>query len=173
MRIAVDGEMKVMEEIARKRIGDCTEGQKVGGKRMRLDNENCSANNVENEPEMEIKKKDEEIEKLRQQLALRTESEEIIKANYDDLVGQLAAKVECPVCYEVPKSAPIHSCVNGHLVCRDCRRDTCPTCRVPLGRATSLLAATVIEKIPHRCDFEPQGCCARLALPDLKAHIAN
>ena len=108
--------MEGMEEISQKRIGDGTEGW-VGGKRIRLDNEGCSSNNEEKEPEMEIKKKDEEIEKLRQQLALRIESEEIVKANYDNLVGQLVAKVECPVCFEVPKSAPIYSCVNGHLVC--------------------------------------------------------
>ena len=116
-----------------------------------MDNESCSSTNEENQPEMLIKEnneanqpemlfkeKNEEIERLRQQLALRIESEETVKANYDDLVSQLAAKVECPVCFEVPKSAPIHSCANGHLVCRDCRRDTCPTCRVPLGRSTSL-----------------------------------
>ena len=115
-RRAVEEEMEEMEEISQKRIGDGTEGW-VGGKRIRLDNEGCSSNNEEKEPEMEIKKKDEEIEKLRQQLALRIESEEIVKANYDNLVGQLVAKVECPVCFEVPKSAPIYSCVNGHLVC--------------------------------------------------------
>jgi len=155
-----------------KRLGDSTEGE-AGGKRIRLDNEGCSTINEENEPETKIKEKDEEIEKLRQQLALKIESEETVKANYDDLISQLAAKVECPVCFEVPKSAPIHSCANGHLVCRDCRRDTCPTCRVPLGRSTSLLAVTVIEQIPHRCEFESQGCSARLALPHLKAHISN
>jgi len=158
-----------MEEIAQKRLGDSSKEVEVGGKRIRLDN----IDDEEKQPDVEIKEKEEEIEKLRQQLALRIESEATVKANYDDLVSHLAAKVECPVCFEVPKSAPIHSCLNGHLVCRDCRRDTCPTCRAPLGRSTSLLAITVIEQIPHRCDFEPQGCGARLALPNLKAHIAN
>jgi len=160
-------------EIAQKRLGDSSTEAEVGGKRIRFDNEDYLSNNEEKQPDMVIKEKEAEIEKLRQQLALRIDSEETVKANYDELVSQLAAKVECPVCFEVPKSAPIHSCVNGHLVCRDCRRDTCPTCRVPLGRSTSLLAITVIEQIPHRCDFEPQGCSARLALPNLKAHIAN
>ena len=164
--------MEGREEVAQKRFGDGSEGQ-GGGKRIRLDKEDCCSSNEEKQREMEIREKEEEIEKLRQQLTLRIESEETVKANYDDLVSQLAAKVECPVCFEVPKSAPVHSCVNGHLVCRDCKRDTCPTCRVPLGRSTSLLAITVIEQIPHRCEFEPQGCSARLALPHLKAHITN
>jgi len=166
-------EAEGMEEIGQKRLGDSGTTDEMGGKRIKFDNEDNLSNNEEKLPEMAMKEKEEEIEKLRQQLALRIESEETIKANYDELVSQLAAKVECPVCFEVPKSAPIHSCLNGHLVCRDCRRDTCPTCRVPLGRSTSLLAITVIEQIPHRCEFEPQGCSARLALPDLKAHTAN
>ena len=164
--------MKGREEVAQKRFGDGSEGQ-VGGKRIRLDKEDCCSSNEEKQREMEIREKEEEIEKLRQQLTLRIESEETVKANYDDLVSQLAAKVECPVCFEVPKSAPVHSCVNGHLVCRDCKRDTCPTCRVPLGRSTSLLAITVIEQIPHRCEFELQGCRVRLALSNLKAHVTN
>ena len=164
--------MEGREEVAQKRFGDGSEGQ-GGGKRIRLDKEDCCSSNEEKQREMEIREKEEEIEKLRQQLTLRIESEETVKANYDDLVSQLAAKVECPVCFEVPKSAPVHSCVNGHLVCRDCKRDTCPTCRVPLGRSTSLLAITVIEQIPHRCEFELQGCMVRLALSNLKAHVTN
>ena len=104
-----------MEEIS-KRLGDSTEEGEAGGKRIRLDNEGCSSTSEEKQPEMLIQEKNEEIERLRQQLALRIESEETVKANYEDLVSQLAAKVECPVCFEVPKSAPIHSCANSLLL---------------------------------------------------------
>lgn len=111
-----------------------------------------------------------EVARLRAELAARTMSEAAARGRYEELVTQLAAKVECPVCFEVPRQAPIHSCPNGHLVCRTCRRDTCPTCRVRLGPATSLLAVTVIEHIPHRCEFELNGCSARLGLAELEAH---
>ena len=39
--------------------------------------------------------------------------------------------MECPVCIESIKSAPIHQCTNGHLVCKDCitKLDNCPICR--------------------------------------------
>jgi hypothetical protein len=158
--------MEGLEEIAQKRLGDCSTEGEVGGKRIRFDEEDSSPNNEEKQPEMEIKEKEEEIEKLRQQLALRIESEETAKANYDDLVSQLAAKVECPVCFEVPKSAPIHSCINGHLVCRDCRRDTCPTCRVPLG-PSSLLRNIPLEKLAktyfERCPNSPISSLRLLA----------
>ena len=160
-----------MAEETSKRLGGSIEEQR-GEKRIRLDDENYLTRDEGRQIGAEPEEKDKEIDRLRQQLALRIESEETLRANHEDLVSSLAAKVECPVCFEVPKSGPIFSCVNGHLVCKDCRRDTCPTCRVPLGRSTSLLALTVIQQIPHPCQFEPQGCDARLALSNLEAHAA-
>jgi len=160
-----------MVEETSKRLGGSIEGQR-GEKRIRLDDENYLTRDEGRQIGAELEEKDKEIDRLRQQLALRIESEETLRANYEDLVSSLAAKVECPVCFEVPKSGPIFSCVNGHLVCKECRRDTCPTCRAPLGRSTSLLALTVIQQIPHPCKFEPQGCDARLALSNLEAHTA-
>jgi len=160
-----------MVEETSKRLGGSIEGQR-GEKRIRLDDENYLTRDEGRQIGAELEEKDKEIDRLRQQLALRIESEETLRANYEDLVSSLAAKVECPVCFEVPKSGPIFSCVNGHLVCKECRRDSCPTCRAPLGRSTSLLALTVIQQIPHPCKFEPQGCDARLALSNLEAHTA-
>ena len=160
-----------MVEETSKRLGGSIEGQR-GEKRIRLDDENYLTRDEGRQIGVELEEKDKEIDRLRQQLSLRIESEETLRANYEDLVSSLASKVECPVCFEVPKSGPIFSCANGHLVCKKCRRDTCPTCRVPLGRSTSLLALTVIQQIPHPCEFEPQGCDARLALSNLEAHSA-
>ena len=160
-----------MVEETSKRLGGSIEGQR-GEKRIRLDDENYLTRDEGRQIGPELEEKDKEIDRLRQQLALRIESEETLRTNYEDLVSSLAAKVECPVCFEVPKSGPIFSCVNGHLVCKECRRDSCPTCRAPLGRSTSLLALTVIQQIPHPCKFEPQGCDARLALSNLEAHTA-
>ena len=41
--------------------------------------------------------------------------------------------MECPVCLEVPRAAPIFSCRNGHLICGSCQPKVkcCPTCRCP------------------------------------------
>jgi len=71
----------------------------------------------------------------------------------EEKVSDLKKQVECPVCLEVPRKAPVFSCRNGHLVCQKCKRKSCPTCRVAMGENKSLLAIAVIEKIPHECKF--------------------
>ena len=39
--------------------------------------------------------------------------------------------LECPVCFQIIDSVPIHQCQNGHVVCKDChpKMETCPICR--------------------------------------------
>ena len=100
--------------------------------------------------------------------AVRTELANVTK-KYDDLVKKLRDKVECPVCFEVPKKAPIPVCPNGHVVCSRCVRDTCPTCRVRMEQAKSTLAVTVIENIEHTCDHEQ--CGQSMPLPELAHHL--
>lgn len=41
--------------------------------------------------------------------------------------------MECPVCLEIPRCAPIFSCRNGHLICGQCqpKLECCPICRSP------------------------------------------
>merc|ERR550519_3071116 len=45
-------------------------------------------------------------------------------------IDKLSLRLECPVCYEVAKE-PIFQCVDGHLICQNCRPKIkdCPTCR--------------------------------------------
>ena len=76
---------------------------------------------------------------------------------YEELVRKLRDKVECPVCFDVPKSAPVPVCPNGHVVCVKCVREVCPTCRVRMEHGTSTLAVTVIENIEHTCEHEDCG----------------
>lgn len=55
--------------------------------------------------------------------------------------------IECPVCMDIA-SSPTYQCVNGHILCANCRIKTvkCPMCRVPLtGKGRCL----VVEKL-HR-----------------------
>ena len=93
-----------------------------------------------------------------------------VKAKYDDLVRKLRDKVECPVCFEVPKSAPVPVCPNGHVVCVRCAREECPTCRVRMQQGSSTLAVTVIENIAHICEYE--GCDLEFPLSELARHHA-
>ena len=65
--------------------------------------------------------------------------------------------LECPVCFDIPKSAPVPVCPNGHVVCVKCVREVCPTCRVRMEDGTSTLAVTVIENIEHTCEHEDCG----------------
>jgi len=90
---------------------------------------------------------------------------------YEDLVDKLRDKVECPVCFGIPKKAPVPVCPNGHVVCERCVRRRCPTCRVNMGQGTSTLAVTVIENIEHQCDNE--GCALIFALSDLPSHMSQ
>ena len=56
----------------------------------------------------------------------------------DDMVAILEAQIkemeeelECPVCLEVSKAAPIFKCSDDHLICKECRPKVgeCPQCR--------------------------------------------
>jgi len=95
------------------------------------------------------------------------EKEELVK-KHKDLVRQLRDKVECPVCYDVPKAAPIPVCPNGHVVCTKCVKEMCPTCRVKMGQGKSTLAVTVIENLDHECDNE--GCTEKIPFGELSTH---
>ena len=89
------------------------------------------------------------------------------------LVAEVEERVRCPVCLDVPTTSPVYSCPRGHLVCSPCSLGisaTCPMCRTKMTKAVSLLAATVIEHLEHRCKFK--GCEARLPLADMAAHRA-
>jgi len=94
-----------------------------------------------------------------------------ITRKYEDLVKKLKDKVECPVCFDIPKKAPVPVCPNGHVVCVRCVREECPTCRVKMEQGTSTLAVTVIENIEHQCDNE--GCDLTFSLSDLPSHMAR
>ena len=56
---------------------------------------------------------------------------------------------ECPVCIEAIRSAPIHQCTNGHVICKDCilKLDSCPICRSDSTLARNLMLEQIISKI--------------------------
>ena len=90
------------------------------------------------------------------ELSMVKEERDRIQRKYEHLVGKLRDKVECPVCLELPRQSPVHVCPNGHVVCAECVRTQCPTCRsnmVDRVKFTSLLAVTVVENIDHKCIY--------------------
>ena len=154
---------------SRRRVGE--EWDYKRNKRVKLSNLSSETNTSVNiEPSAcasasdHEKNSKEELGDIKKQLASVTKK-------YEDLVKKLRDKVECPVCFEVPKSAPVPVCPNGHVVCMKCVRDTCPTCRVRMENATSTLAVTVIENIEHTCEHD--GCEETRPISELAAHQAR
>jgi len=105
---------------------------------------------------------------LKRKLEDKEEELDSLKAKtkkQDQFVNCLKEGVECPVCLDIPRSGPVPVCPNGHLVCKKCKRDACPTCRAVMGTGRSLLAVTIIEKVDHKCKF--LNCDQHLPLGDL------
>ena len=108
------------------------------------------------------------------QTLTRKELEEEV-TEYRMLMKEMKAKMECPVCLNIPKEGPVPCCPRGHLVCTTCfekihrghRRD-CPTCREPMGEGRSLLGKVFLENIQHQCDFK--GCEEMVHFKEYKQH---
>ena len=65
----------------------------------------------------------------------------------------LKEDLDCPVCYDVPKSLPIYQCTQGHIICNSCypKLNNCPVCRVNLNKVykiRALIAEKILQK--HR-----------------------
>ena len=101
--------------------------------------------------------------------------------------------LECPVCLEYPRTRPIYTCDNGHVVCSTCKeasstaqpcrecRDSygkeclgvCPTCRehgLKPDKFVGRLADKLLERIMIRCKFTTHGCEERQELSVLAKH---
>jgi len=90
----------------------------------------------------------------------------------NSLRRELESEVECPVCYNIPRTLPVPCCPAGHITCSRCRSRVvhCPTCRRQLGENTSHLAAAIIDKVNHKCRFWEHGCGYKSLLKDLESH---
>ena len=95
-----------------------------------------------------------------------------VNIKYDDL----AASLECPVCLSVPRELPVPQCPAGHIICKGCRASlaNCPTCRRRLFPGNNnILAAFLIEKIPHKCKFSDYDCDVKKPLGEIVEHEAK
>jgi len=132
-------------------------------KMEQLDQENTDLKRKLNDQKEEF---DSEVNTLKKKLKEKEEEVDFSK----NMLEKLKDKIECPVCLGIPRGRPVPVCPNGHVVCTECKRDTCPTCRIAMGTNTSLLAGTVLENIEHECKFEV--CNESFCLEDLQKHEA-
>jgi len=113
-----------------------------------------------NELQVKVGKQKKEMEKLNKKIEA-----------HGAFVAKLKNRIECPVCLGVPSDAPVYSCPNGHMICKSCKMDTCPTCKEVMGPDKSLLAVTIIENIDHECRMD--GCEETLSFKDLGNHMRD
>ena len=82
----------------------------------------------------------------------------------DEYIREL---LECPVCLETIKSAPVYQCNNGHVICKECIKElnNCPICRNDSAPARSLQ----LEKIVHRLEgIQPENEGPATGTPNLQ-----
>ena len=80
----------------------------------------------------------------------------------------LEKELECPVCLEIPRSAPVFLCRAGHSVCCECfpqlprnyRSRRCPICQAKYCSppARNFLAEKLLECVTRNCRFDFRGC---------------
>lgn len=95
--------------------------------------------------ESHLNKREEDLDEVG--VALKGPLPEVAAKLANALSGTIRC-LECPVCLENAIS-PVSQCVNGHILCVDCRPKTsrCPVCRVRLGQGRCLIAEKVHKVI--------------------------
>lgn len=113
-----------------------------------------------------------EVARLQAQLVERELELTEQKREAETFLRELQESVECPVCFSIPRAPPVPCCQNGHVICAKCKEkvEVCPTCRVTMTNCVSQVAATIIQKIQHPCDFREAGCEARCDISSVAAH---
>ncbi|XP_023332260.1 uncharacterized protein LOC111704281, partial [Eurytemora carolleeae] len=108
------------------------------------------------------------------QARLRQREEELYsqREEKERFLRELQDSVECPVCFSIPRTPPVPCCQNGHVICTRCKEkvEVCPTCRIPMSNCVSQVAATIIQRIQHPCDFREAGCDTRCDISSIDEH---
>ena len=90
----------------------------------------------------------------------------------DKLISCLEEKVRCVDCHNVPTSAPLYNCPEGHIICTSCykgARSLCPSCSYKfVGSTISLIGLTLIENIKHSCPYAE--CTERMDFANIAEH---
>lgn len=79
--------------------------------------------------------------------------------------------IECPVCFNIPRSLPIPSCRAGHVVCRPCstRMSHCPICRHSLNYVNTIVGY-LVQIVLHKCSYRVFGCNVVTSMHDIIEH---
>lgn len=79
--------------------------------------------------------------------------------------------LECPVCYDRLKP-PIETCVNGHGICTECRRNltVCPVCKQNFTKDKNTLLNQLIETITVKCKYRVDGCNEEHSISNITDH---
>ena len=118
------------------------------------------------------------MERIPRRTKRRLEDLEAEVSKLRRIAAEQESLVECSICKTLPRDdGPVPCCPRGHFVCAPClrqwqesqaNRNTCPTCRCPMGTGKSLLAATVIKHALHSCNN--LDCTAKTPLAGIKEH---
>jgi len=108
------------------------------------------------------------------QARLREREREIVshRRERETFLAELQESVVCPVCFSIPRAPPVPCCSNGHVICNKCKDkvDVCPTCRVAMTNCVSQVAATIIQRIEHPCDWREAGCQEKCDISSIVGH---
>jgi len=88
------------------------------------------------------------------------------------VIDKMKEVMECSICYNLPRSPPVHQCDRGHCICSTCREKvtTCPICRRPLGQSRNLVVEKLLAELSHLCKFSDHGCTFEQTIPELERH---
>ena len=79
----------------------------------------------------------------------KRKEKEMATSSTDNFESYIKGLLQCPICFESIKSAPIHQCTNGHIFCVSCitKLKNCPICR----SNSPLCRSLAVEKIIENC----------------------
>jgi len=90
----------------------------------------------------------------------RLEEEEMMEQ--ENISEVTERDMECPICFEVPETAPVYKCVNSHIICNKCKpcllSNKCPICNVELGDDRCFVTELYIANRQKKCKYESYGC---------------
>lgn len=83
--------------------------------------------------------------------------------------------LKCPVCLIIPRTSPVFSCLNGHIICSKCRQKlaSCPLCRAEIQYRNVFAERLFARLLEHRiltCENLHLGCDYKSGLKEILAH---
>ena len=76
-----------------------------------------------------------------------SDAEELAEHGVSKFEEYIKNLLECPICVTPIISAPVHQCINGHVICKDCtiKLKNCPICRNYSKLARNVIFEQIID----------------------------